>query len=66
VEFAYDESVRAPETISMPWDEALITAIARHQGQTMPEATQPFEEPNAPEGMPPPKKRGFFSAFRRS
>ena len=61
VEFAYDESVRAPETISMPWDEALITAIARHKGETMP----PLEEPSAAEEIPPPKKRGFFSALRR-
>ena len=63
VEFAYDESVRASETISMPWDEALITAIARHKGETMPAAEEPGTEDGAP---PPPKKRGFFSAFRRS
>lgn len=65
VEFAYDESVRAPETISMPWDEALITAIARHKGETMPEATQPelVEAPMANDA--PPRRRGFFSAFRR-
>ncbi|HMG04256.1 MAG TPA: DUF4388 domain-containing protein [Chthoniobacterales bacterium] len=29
VEFAYDSAVRAPETISMPWDEALIQAVVR-------------------------------------
>ena len=44
---------------AMPWDEALITAIARHKKET------PFEEPSAPEEMPPPKKRGFFGALRR-
>jgi DNA-binding response OmpR family regulator len=62
VEFAYDESVRASETISMPWDEALITAIARHKGETLPAP----EEPGTENGAPPlKKKRGFFSALRR-
>ena len=29
IEFAYDSSARAPETISIPWDEALIEAVVR-------------------------------------
>ena len=66
VEFAYDDSIRAPETISMPWDEALITAIARHKGQTMTEATQPASaETSTTDEAPPPRKRGFFGALRR-
>jgi DNA-binding response OmpR family regulator len=56
IEFAYDASVRTPETISMPWDEALVQAAAgRH------------EEPSEPPPQPtPPKKRGFFGALRRN
>ncbi|MDP9003432.1 MAG: hypothetical protein M3N12_01425 [Verrucomicrobiota bacterium] len=66
VEFAYDSSVRAPETISMPWDEALIQAVIRHNEGKSPEAEIPsFEEPIATEA-PPPKRRGFFSALRKS
>jgi CheY-like chemotaxis protein len=66
VEFAYDSSVRAPETISMPWDEALIQAVIRHNEGKSPDAEVPkFEEPIATEAPPPPKKRGFFSALRR-
>jgi len=34
VEFAYDQSVRAPvETIAAPWDEALIEAVTLHKQQ---------------------------------
>lgn len=66
VEFAYDDSIRAPETISMPWDEALITAIARHKEQKAPEGSQPaLEETRTTGEAPPPKKRGFFAALRR-
>ena len=66
VEFAYDSSVRAPETISMPWDEALIQAVIRHNEGKVPENAEPkFEEPSVPEVQPPPKKRGFFGALRR-
>ena len=31
IEFAYDSSIRAAETISMPWDEALVQAVTQHQ-----------------------------------
>jgi DNA-binding response OmpR family regulator len=66
IEFAYDSSVRAPETISLPWDEALMQAAVRAKegkaGEPAPPAT---EAPSAPE-PPPPKNRGFFSALRRS
>ena len=65
IEFAYDSSVRAAETISTPWDEALVQVVVRHQkekaGETPPAK---IEAPIAEE--PPPKKRGFFAALRRS
>ncbi|HEY2139695.1 MAG TPA: hypothetical protein VGH00_06435, partial [Chthoniobacterales bacterium] len=65
VEFAYDASVRAAETISTPWDEALIQAVVRHQkGKTEATDAPRFEvPPPKPERLP--KKRGFFAALRR-
>jgi DNA-binding response OmpR family regulator len=67
IEFAYDASVRAPETISLPWDEALIQAVVRSKkeksGETAPAKS---EEPVATEQPPAPKKRGFFAALRRN
>ena len=64
VEFAYDSSVRAPETISTPWDEALIQAVVRSKkGKAGEQAPPPFKRPAVPETQP--KKRGFFSAFGR-
>ena len=66
IEFAYDSSERASETISLPWDEALLQASVRaKKGQAGETARATFETPSAPE-EPPPKKRGFFSALRRS
>jgi CheY-like chemotaxis protein len=57
IEFAYDATVRAPETISLPWDEALVQAVTGRRE----------EEPAAPsEPAPAPRKRGFFSALRRN
>ena len=36
VEFAYDRTFRPPvETITMPWDEALIEAVGRHKQQKL-------------------------------
>jgi CheY-like chemotaxis protein len=69
VEFAYDPSVRTPETISMPWDEALLQAVVRHKERKSPEdAPAEFEQPAEIGAAPSPKpaKRGFFSALRRS
>jgi CheY-like chemotaxis protein len=56
IEFAYDPSIRAPETISTPWDEALVQAVTGERPA----------EPLEPAQPPPPKKRGFFGALRRS
>jgi CheY-like chemotaxis protein len=56
IEFAYDATVRTPETISLPWDEALVQAVTGRRE----------EQPAAPaEPAPAPRKRGFFSALRR-
>ena len=39
VEFAYDRTVRPPvETITMPWDEALIEDVAQHKQQKLAQA----------------------------
>ena len=59
IEFAYDASVRAAETILTPWDEALVEAVTGRRSETNVEASpaQPVAEP---------KKRGFFSALRRN
>jgi DNA-binding response OmpR family regulator len=66
VEFAYDSSVRASETISTPWDEALIQAVVHAKkvkvGKTAPGPSETLSESQPP---PPPKKRSFFSAFGR-
>ncbi len=59
IEFAYDATVRASETIEMPWDEALVQAVEGRKKE--PE----YEAPPA-EAAPPPRKRGFFAALRRN
>jgi CheY-like chemotaxis protein len=65
IEFAYDASVLAPETISTPWDEALVEAVVRHNKEKLGETTpEKIEEPAVAE-EPPPKKRGFFAGLRR-
>ena len=51
----------------MPWDEALIQAVVSHDKEKAGHvASQKFEAPSATEQAPPPKKRGFFAALRRS
>jgi CheY-like chemotaxis protein len=66
VEFAYDGSVRAPETISMPWDEALLEAAIHQKEDKSPKDGAPASKsPEASDFAPPPKKRGFFGALRR-
>lgn len=66
IEFAYDSSVRAAETISTPWDEALVRAVLRHQKGKSGNGDVPSLEPRPPEPAAPPKKRGFFAALRRN
>ncbi len=66
IEFAYDSSVRAAETISTPWDEALVRAVLRHQKGKSGGGDVPSFEPRPPEPATPPKKHGFFAALRRN
>jgi DNA-binding NarL/FixJ family response regulator len=57
IEFAYDASVLGPETISLPWDEALVQAVTgRREEQT----------PVPAEAASAPTKPGFFAALRRN
>jgi hypothetical protein len=63
VEFAYDYSVRAPvRTISVPWDEALISAVERRKAQAI--GTPPTSGAAAPAAEPAGAakagRRGFF------
>ena len=66
VEFAYDPSARASETISMPWDEALVQAVVRDNEKKLQEGTEPKLGEASEITGPPPKKRRFFGALRRS
>jgi hypothetical protein len=59
IEFAYDATVRASETIEMPWDEALVQAVEGRKEELDNEA--PAAEP-----APLPKKRGFFAGLKRN
>ena len=65
IEFAYDASVRGAETISTPWDEALVQAVVRQREGKPDEPTLEKTDEPMPEEAPP-KKRGFFAALRRS
>jgi CheY-like chemotaxis protein len=67
VEFAYDSSIGAPETISMPWDEALAHAVVLPEEEKPAEDAPPsFQKAAAAGDALPQKKRGFFGALRRS
>jgi CheY-like chemotaxis protein len=66
IEFAYDSSERAAETISTPWDEALVQAVVRHQKGKAGQGDAPSFEARPPKPATPPKKRGFFAALRRN
>jgi len=63
IEFAYDASIRAAETISTPWDEALVQAVVRHQKEKAAENSPAAVEEKTIEE--PPKRRGFFAGLRR-
>jgi hypothetical protein len=67
IEFAYDSSERASETILLPWDEALIQAAVRaKEAKAGENAVPPVETLSPPEEQALPKKRGFFGALRRN
>jgi DNA-binding response OmpR family regulator len=57
IEFAYDAAVLAPETISLPWDEAVVQAVTGRREEETPAAAAPASAPT---------KRGFFAALRRN
>ena len=59
IEFAYDATVRASETIEMPWDEVLVQAVEGRK-------KEPDYQPPPAEPPPSPKKRGFFASLRRN
>lgn len=63
VEFAYDPSLEAAETLSMPWDELLVQAIARHEKKNLQIRTS-LPRSGVATGTPTPKKRGLLSALR--
>ena len=65
VEFAYDRSIHSSETITMPWSEALTQAVRHKEVKESGETESKTEKPQV-EVEPPPKRRGFFSALRRS
>lgn len=67
IEFAYDASERASETISLPWDEALVQAAVRaKEGKARDLPPAPKETPSASDEGRVSKKRGFFAALRRN
>jgi CheY-like chemotaxis protein len=63
IEFAYDPSACAPETISMPWNEAIVRP---NETRLQKDAEPRLLEPVAKAGTIPSKRRGFFGALRRS
>jgi CheY-like chemotaxis protein len=67
IEFAYDSEARAPETMSMSWDEALVQTLVRSKGEKQEEAKSPAPA-TAPEieELPRSRRRGFFAGFLRS
>lgn len=68
IEFAYDAEARGPETISTPWGEALLEAVARRKEKADEVAPAPPASEPPPEivAAPPPKRRGFFAGLRWS
>jgi hypothetical protein len=63
VEFAYDYTIRAPvQTITTPWDEAIITAVSRRKAQVVgasPVASAAAATPDAKSG-----RRGLFGSHK--
>jgi len=65
VEFAYDRSIHSSETITIPWSEAIAQAVRHKEVKESGETESKTEKPQV-EVEPAPKRRGFFSALRRS
>ena len=69
VEFAYDDTVRAPiPSINTPWDETIIAAVAGRKSQSIAAAPPPAEQPPSPSPAAPekPARWGLFGAPRKS
>ncbi|MDQ6810191.1 MAG: DUF4388 domain-containing protein [Verrucomicrobiota bacterium] len=71
VEFAYDGTIRAGQTISTAWDEALIESVVRHRdGDTERSETAPLQAAEPPVARAPEMKpavsqrRSFFRGLR--
>lgn len=64
VEFAYNPSIEASETMSMPWDELIVQAVARHKKKDLQIRASTLPKFGANNGASTPKKRGLFSALR--
>lgn len=68
VEFAYDYSVRAPlQTITAPWDETVIAAVARRKAQAIGGTHLAVPAPGAPPSRAEPTtgRWGIFGSPRR-
>jgi len=68
VEFAYDQSVRAPiPTINTPWAETIIAAVARRKGQNVGASSGPAEQLPAPQAAAEEKSSrwGRFGGSRK-
>jgi hypothetical protein len=68
VEFAYDYSVRAPvQTITTPWDEAIIGAVNRRKAQIIGSLgqTQKIEMTDEPPPQAKPARWGIFGGGRK-
>ena len=64
VEFAYDASARAPETMCVPWDKVIVhPAAGPEEKKDEPSETKLAEPNRVPEVQ---KRRGFLGLFRRS
>ena len=69
VEFAYDQTVRAPiPSINTPWDETIISAVGRRKsesvGSATPAAAPPVASPATAQEKPP--RWGLFGGSRKS
>ncbi len=66
VEFAYDSSIRGGQTISVPWDEALIQAVMTNRqakADRPKNVPAPIVDNPEPASTSPPKKRGLLSSL---
>ncbi|MEP6698141.1 MAG: DUF4388 domain-containing protein [Verrucomicrobiota bacterium] len=66
IEFAYDAAMKATETITAPWDEAVASSSAEGNKERDGRKLN-WDEPHTPFAEPAKsKKHGFFGTFRKS